>query len=118
MHTIVLRCTLALWLAGTLSALAPSAWAQAAASDAQAFAAAMEAYHDSHWPQSYAQLALLADRGHVEAARIASQMHRWGPRLYGQRFTASGDQLTRWQLVANCVAATNAPQCVPAGKAP
>jgi len=118
MNTNRFPCASALWLAGTLWALAPSAGAQGAPDDAQTFAAAMEAYRNSHWAQSYALLVALADGGHVEASRIASQMHRWGPRLYGQRFTAGADQLARWQLQARCGSAAPAAQCTLTAKAP
>jgi hypothetical protein len=118
MNTILIRCASALLLAGTLSALTPPAWAQAAPDDALTFAAAMQAYQDSHWPQSYALLVQLADRGHAEASRIAGQMHRWGPRLYGQRFAASADQLARWQLQARCGGGASAPSCGLTAKAP
>lgn len=118
MNTILLRGTRALWLAGALSALAPAAWAQATAGDALAFTVAMEAYRNNHWPQSYAQLASLADRGHVEAARIASQMHRWGPRLYGQHFHADAERLAHWQRHAHAAAAAIAASTATAARSP
>ena len=101
MHTSCRPLALMLLMAATLTWAACPARAQAAP-PAPTFAAAMAAYENSHWPQSYAMLALLADDGHVEAARIAAQMHRWGPRLYGQHFPATAAQLAQWQRLANC----------------
>ena len=102
-------------------ALAPAAHCEPATAAAEdpCFAAAMAAYEDSHWAQSYAVLATLADHGHSEAARVASQMHRWGPRLYGLEFPASAAQLARWQQLAWCGAASAAggAPCTVAAKA-
>lgn len=109
MNSTLLLCTLAFLLAGALSMHASSVRAQGTSDDARTFAAAMQDYRNSHWAQSYALLALLADDGHAEAARIASQMHRWGPRLYGQRFPADAVRLERWKLHATCGTAASAP---------
>ncbi len=109
MTPTILLASRAFLLAAVLT-LAPAAHcapAPAAAEDAS-FAAAMAAYQNSHWAQSYAMLATLADHGHPEAARIASQMHRWGPRLYGQHFQASAAQRAQWQQAAWCGAASGA----------
>jgi hypothetical protein len=74
----------------------------AAANDTSAdtFASAMWAYSHDHYPQAFADLASLADRGHGEAARIAWLMHRHGPRLYGRRFEVEPARAGRWLAVA------------------
>ncbi len=95
-------------LTATLTWAAVPAHAQAAPAT-PSFAAAMAAYESSHWAQSYEMLARLADGGHADAARIAAQMHRWGPRLYGQHFPATATQLAQWQQLAWCGASAPAP---------
>ena len=59
------------------------------------FLAAMLAYERSHWQQAFHTLADLADRGHVEAARIAGQMQRFGLPLYGMQFPVRPTQLAQ-----------------------
>ena len=109
MNPTLLRCALALLLAGSLSTPALSARAQAMSDDAQTFAAATEAYGNSHWALIYALLAPLPDRGHAGASRVVLQMHRWGPRLYGQRFPADAERSARWQRDAPCGTVASAP---------
>jgi hypothetical protein len=72
------------------------------ADDRAAFEAAMQAYERNHWPQAYAALAQLADRGHPEAARIALQMWSHGPKLYGTAFTATSRQVAFWTQRWGC----------------
>ncbi len=48
------------------------------------------------WPQVYAGLAQRADRGDADAARLALEMLRAAPQLYGRRFEATPSQLTLW----------------------
>lgn len=73
---------------------------------AQRFDDALLAYERNHWPEAYAAFTALADSGHVQSARVAAQMHRWGPRLYGMRFAATTAQLALWQRLAADQAAT------------
>jgi hypothetical protein len=108
MHIPCRPVAVVLLMTAALACAARPAQAQAAPA-APTFAAAMSAYETNHWAQSYEMLAHLADGGHAEAARIAAQMHRWGPRLYGQRFPASAAQLARWQQLAWCQGSASAP---------
>ncbi|MEP7282486.1 MAG: hypothetical protein ABI696_10955 [Rubrivivax sp.] len=57
-------------------------------------------YERCHWAEAYAALRRLADQGHAEAARVALQMRRYGPALYGQAFEASPDEAQRWLRTA------------------
>lgn len=75
---------------------------------AQRFDAALLAYERNHWPEAYAAFTVLADGGHVQSARIAAQMHRWGPRLYSMRFAATPAQQALWQQLAADPATTAA----------
>ena len=59
------------------------------------FAAAMPAYERSHWEQAFHALADPADRGHVEALRIAREMQRFGLPLYGMQFPVRPTQLAQ-----------------------
>jgi hypothetical protein len=84
--------------------LSGSASAQRGA-DTQAaseYDAAMVEYERNHWPEAYAALVRLADRGHPQAARIALQMWRYGPALYRTAFAASAVQFERWTRLGGC----------------
>ena len=95
-----------LWRLGLLQALllAASGPAQAgsaspclveAPSAVERFDEAMQAYERNHWPQAFDAFALLSEAGHANAARMVMQMHRHGPRLYGQQFPLTTLQLQR-----------------------
>jgi hypothetical protein len=51
----------------------------------------------SVWTEVFATLARRADAGSVDAARLALQMLRLGPLIYGVSFEASAWQVQRWQ---------------------
>lgn len=53
-------------------------------------------YDAGRYRQAFDAFSRLADRGDAEAARIAVLMARHGPRLYGDDFTVSAEQATRW----------------------
>ena len=71
-------CVAVLALAATTSAIA--------ATDDEGFAAALQLYHDGHYSAAYGRLVALADRRHVDAARIALLMVRFGPQLYNRQW--------------------------------
>jgi hypothetical protein len=84
---------------GALAQIGAMMPAQAGAADtatAQAFDTAMEDYERCHWLLAFEQLVRLADRGHVHAARMAMQMHQYGPGLYGQAFALPPGQVERF----------------------
>lgn len=80
-----------------------------AADDTPAFDLALAEYERHHWAEAYAGLATLADAGHREAARIALEMHRLGPALYGLRFDATPYQQLTWQWHIRCATDCTAP---------
>jgi hypothetical protein len=63
------------------------------------------------WTEAFDALARQADAGSVPAARLALEMVRFGPRLYGARFDASPQQLRRWRSQLQCAA----PPCAGSG---
>ncbi len=63
---------------------------------------ARAAYERNHWQQAFDAFAALAEQGHPEAARLALQMWRHGPRLYRIDFAATPVQLKRWSLTCDC----------------
>jgi hypothetical protein len=85
----------ALLLTGSLL-IVPAAGAADAPTD-PLFVQALEAYERNHWSAAFEAFAALADAGHAEAARVALQMLRFGPPLYGQRFEAPALRQQRWQ---------------------
>ena len=66
------------------------------------FDAALEAYEINHWPEAYRAMSRLADGGNAEAARVALQMKRFGPALYGHRFEATPYQELSWTWLQQC----------------
>ena len=55
-----------------------------------------EAFEPGPWRDVFAGLARRADRGDVDSARLALEMHRSAPQVYGQPFDATPEQLQRW----------------------
>jgi hypothetical protein len=74
----------------------------AAASAPPALVDLAPASGDAVWSEVYAVAARRADAGSAEAARLALQMHRLGPIVYGMRFDATARQVQRWQRRALC----------------
>ena len=62
-----------------------------------AFEAALLEYERCHWATAWESLARLANRGHPLAARLALDMQRFGPRLFGGTFRADSAQLAAWE---------------------
>ena len=99
---------LARWCFAIVLATASGAFAQEGGPSARTvqpdgavtFEAAQAAYERNQWPQAYAAFAHLADDGHGEAARIALQMWRHGPRLFGQCFQAAPARRDAWRRAA------------------
>ncbi len=63
------------------------------------------------WREVFSGLAGRADRGDAESARLALEMHRMAPHVYGERFDATPAQLQRWHCR---VSGRDAPCPVPA----
>ncbi len=84
---------------GTLAqieAMMPARTSAADTATAQAFDTALQDYERCHWLPAFEQLVRLADRDHAHAARMAMQMHQYGPGLYGQAFALSPGQVERF----------------------
>jgi hypothetical protein len=79
------------WPAPTRAGELPSA--PAAHSD---LARAMASYERCDWVQAFNDLAILADAGNAEAARIALLMRAHGTRLFGQHFVVGALRSQRW----------------------
>jgi len=73
------------------------------ADDGDAALAAVPSAPSRTWSEVYAWLGRRADAGEREAARLVLEMHRIGPRAYGQDFRATPQQLQRWQCRAQGV---------------
>lgn len=96
--------------------LAAAAQAPSRAEQDRAYDAAQVDYEVGHYAEAYAAFAALADAGHAEAARVALQMHRYGPGLYRMRFAAGPQQIGRWAALVSCrgQAAATAVACIAA----
>lgn len=78
---------------------------------AQAFDTALQDYERCHWLPAFQQFVRLAERDHVQAARMAMQMVQHGPGLFGRTFALSPGQVerfTRLRWQAQLTHATNA----------
>jgi hypothetical protein len=64
-------------------------------------ARAMANYERCDWVQAFNDLALLADSGDAEAARIALMMRAHGTRLFGQHFVVGTLRSERWLNAAS-----------------
>lgn len=93
------RCVVATLLV-TVFASGPAFSQGHASSLAVEFEAAMRDYEAQRFGRAFDTLALLADSGHAEAARIALLMSAQGPRLYGRRFELHPQRRERWLDVA------------------
>ena len=111
MATLSLTLTLTLTLLGTTVSAQPSAESLNESARSSDFEATQLNYERNHWPQAYAAFAALADRGHGDAARIALQMARHGPALYGSSFSASDGQRKRWAALAACAGELAIAEC-------
>jgi len=114
MDVAFVLCLLAAASGVQAQAITPSAPPTAA----QRFDAALVAYERNHWPEAYAGLSALADGGHPEAARMALQMRRYGPALYGREFFASAGQLEQWARSSGCAGVAAEDNCLRALAAP
>lgn len=96
-----------------LAIVAGAAVAQPAADGAMAreFDDALAAYDRNHWPDAYRAMSALAARGHPEAARIALQMWRHGPALYGRTFSADAAQVDAWTQLWVCAGGATGRAC-------
>jgi hypothetical protein len=92
-----------LGLAAALSMLAAAAQTTSPEADAGGlFRAAQEEYEANHWAAAYAGFVAAAALGHCEAARIALQMRRHGPVLYGVALPASEQEPQAWKQAQTC----------------
>jgi len=86
----------------------------AAVADERTLDIARGDYETGHYQRAFDRVAVLADGGHCEAARLAREMVRHGPRLYATRFDVMAERLARWQAVPRC----EAPSALAAAAAP
>ena len=94
------RAPLLLALAATCClAVAPAQAADASPAESQ-FDQAMDAYERNHWSLAFDGLAVLADAGDGEAARLAWLMSRHGAALYRVRLEAEPTRRQRWLALA------------------
>lgn len=112
-------------LIGSGSAPAQASRATVALSQAAAdhdlrdrFDEAMLAYERNQWSLAFMLLSNLADLGHAEASRVALQMWRYGPALYGSSFVATSQQVANWSQTWACSGDAAGRGCMQALKAP
>ena len=99
--------------------LVAAAQGTSATEQERAYAAAQAEYEVGHYAAAFSAFAALADGGHAESARVAMQMHRYGPSLYQMRFAAGPKQIGRWTALVSCrhQAAAGMGACTPTADA-
>jgi hypothetical protein len=60
------------------------------------FERALELMQDGCWQEAFQALAVLADDGHAQSARLALLFVRRGARLFGGSYAASAGQRQAW----------------------
>lgn len=60
------------------------------------FPMSLQNCENRHWREAFDRFADLAEHGHGEAARMAWQMWRYGPELFGIEFPVDADRRQRW----------------------
>lgn len=115
-----LRFTLAALVAAVAFALAAPAHANAAKAAEREFADAVQQFKEGRRAHAFGMFIALANRGDVDAARIALFMHQFGPTLYGTHWEASRDDIEYWNtLLRNSSTAGRAqPDFVPLAAVP
>lgn len=98
----------ACWLA-----IAPAHAADTTPADSP-FELAMAAYENNHWRAAFEGLAVLADSGHDEAARLAWLMSRYGVAMYRTRLDADAARRQRWLALAASKPSVTVQTAVPA----
>jgi hypothetical protein len=81
---------------------------------------AARSFRTGRLAEAFGQFTALANRGDVDAARIALFMHSYGPALYGRQWDAAPQNVAYWSaLVRNSgPAAGTLPEFQPAARAP
>lgn len=113
MSTFNFRIAVAVGLMATIGC----AVAQGPADHAQGappLEAARAAYDEGHWLAAYQVFATAADQQNARASCTAWLMWRHGPRLYGQQFSATPDQLAHWFRRCEDLSGTKSAAVLPA----
>lgn len=115
-----LRFALAALAAAVAFAIAAPAHANGAKAAEREFADAVQQFKEGRRAHAFGMFIALANRGDVDAARIALFMHQFGPTLYGSHWEASRDDIDYWNtLLRNSSTAGRAqPAFVPLAVAP
>lgn len=96
LNLIAALLSLAAWAAPVWAQTPPASAPLAQSALNAGFERSLQHYENNQWLAAFALLAELADQGHPEATRLALQMWRYGPSLYGQRFDLGDGRRARW----------------------
>lgn len=92
------KLILTLALGATLAGLARASDAD----DNQRYDTARDQYEIGHYADAFSTFAALADKGHCDAVRMATQMARLGRAHYGTDFKAEPERVARWMQHSRC----------------
>lgn len=106
-----LRCALGCLLVGVaLSLPAPARANPAKAAADREFAAAVDQFKEGRRAHAFGMFIALANRGDVDAARIALFMHTYGPLLYGVHWDAGEEDREYWSTLVRNSSTAGRPQ--------
>lgn len=72
------------------------------------YGAAQDQYGQNHWHDAFSSFARLAQRHHRQSAKVAFQMWKYGPALYGTDFSVTRNQILLWCLLSSSGSASEA----------
>ena len=99
---VLLRFHAAAVLLCAAAMLAPTPRAHAAGAADREYQEAVQAFREGRTSDAFGRFIDLANRGDVDAARIALFMHSYGPVLFGKQWDAGSQDVAYWTtLVRN-----------------
>lgn len=63
------------------------------------YAAAVKSFRSGRLSEAFGQFMAIANRGDVDAARVALFMHMYGPVLYGKQWDAGDQNVAYWSML-------------------
>jgi len=105
-----LRLALAAFVAAATFGLAAPAQANASRIADREFAEAVQQFKQGRRSHAFGMFIALANRGDIDAARIALFMHSYGPTLWGAHWEAGEEDVEYWTTLVRNSSSAGRPQ--------